>query len=92
MLQRLLQFHPRLSIPDGESHFFIPLYKKIGKYGDLSKARNAEHLLRDIWSLKPQYYEETYLGLKFDAHRLALQFSSQGCDTFPKIINVGDKR
>ena len=44
LLQYMLRSHPNISIPTGESHFFIPLLKNSKKYGDLNKLKNVKNV------------------------------------------------
>jgi len=40
LFQYMLRSHPDISIPTGESHFFIPLFRNADSFGDLNDAKN----------------------------------------------------
>lgn len=87
MLQYRLRNHPRLSLPTGESHFFIPLYNNQASFGDLSRLENIRAVLQAMYTQSRDFLEEDLHGLKFDADNLAKQFHAEGRHTMPAIIS-----
>ena len=49
LLSLMMASHSRIAIPY-ESHFFIPFYKNISSYGDLTQRKNRELLVNEILS------------------------------------------
>lgn len=49
LLQYRLRNHSRISLPTGESHFFIPLYRNQHKFGDLGYVENVRSVLEAIY-------------------------------------------
>lgn len=86
MLQYRLRNHPRLSLPTGESHFFIPLYRNQETFGDLRRLENIRAVLEAMYAQSREFLEGDLHGLKFDADELSRQFHAEGRHTMPSII------
>ncbi len=87
LLQYMLRSHPEFSFPTGESHFFIPLYKRRNEFGDLTNVRNIRNLLTDIYQAKKPFFDEEMHGIKFDAGALASQMHQEGRSSVPDVIS-----
>lgn len=87
MLQFRLRNHPRISLPTGESHFIVSLYRDQEKYGDL---RNLDNIRRVLFAMRAQnrsFLETDLHGLKFDVDSLASALHAEGRHTMPAIIS-----
>ena len=71
LLQYMLRSHPDISLPTGESHFFIPFYKKRNSFGDLKKDENIQQLLNEIYHSGQSFFDNEVHGIKFNAKELA---------------------
>lgn len=87
MLQYRLLNHPRISLPTGESHFFIPLYRNKENYGDLSRQENIRSVLQAMYDQSREFLETDLHGLKFDIGNLAAELHAEGRHTMPGIIS-----
>ncbi len=87
LLQYMLRSHPSISMPTGESHFFIPLYRNVQHYGDLSKLENVERVLKDMYRMSAEFLDTDLHGMKFDIHEVAVELHGKGCNTMPSIIS-----
>lgn len=86
LLQYMLRSHPRISLPTGESHFFIPLYRNSGSYGDLSKLENLRQVLKAMHHQNAEFLDTDLHGLKFDIERLAIELHSEERSSMQSII------
>ena len=86
LLQYMLRSHPALSLPTGESHFFIPLYRNATQYGDLSQADNVRRVLRAMEAQSAEFLYTDLHGLKFDVETLTREFVDEGRRTMRDII------
>ena len=86
VLQYRLRNHPRISLPTGESHFFIPLYRIQADYGDLSQLANVRRVLQAMQDQSRDFLETDLHGLTFDIDSLASALHAQGRHTLPAII------
>ncbi len=77
LLQYILRSHPQISLPTGESHFFIPLYRNADKYGDLSKRENIRAVLEAMYRQSADFLDTDLHGVKFDIEKLADEFHSE---------------
>jgi len=87
MLQYRLRNHPRISLPTGESHFFIPLYRNEKYYGDLSHQENVRRVLQAMYDQSQDFLETDLHGMKFDMDALARELHAEGRHTMPAIIS-----
>jgi hypothetical protein len=87
MLQYRLRNHPRIPLPTGESHFFIPLYRNQASYGDFGRLENVRSVLQAMHTQSRAFLETDLHGLKFDVDVLAQEFHAEGRHTMPAIIS-----
>lgn len=86
LLQYMLRSHPRLSIPTGESHFFVRLYRNAEKYGDLSRLENIRMVLAAMYAQSRHFLDTDLHGMRFDIDRLAQEFHDQGRRTVRDLV------
>jgi len=86
LLQYMLRSHSALSLPTGESHFFIPLYRNASQYGDLSQADNVRRVLQAMEGQSAEFLYTDLHGLKFDVDTLTQEFTAEGRRTMRDII------
>lgn len=86
LLQYMLRSHPALSLPTGESHFFIPLYRNASQYGDLSQADNVRRVLRAMEAQSAEFLYTDLHGVQFDVETLTREFVDEGRDNIRDII------
>ena len=87
LLQYMLRSHPEISLPTSESHFFIPFYKQIKEFGNLSNKDNIRALLEEIYTSRKYFFDEDVHGIKYDADSLAEIFYEKGYSTLPELIS-----
>ncbi len=87
LLQYMLRSHPLLSMPTGESHFMIPLYRNSKNFGDLYKQENIRLVLQEMYRISPEFLDSDLHGLKFDVDTLAEELRKEGCCSIPRIIS-----
>lgn len=87
MLQYRLRNLPRISLPTGESHFFIPLLRNQTQFGDLSRVENIRAVLRAMHAQSRDFLESDLHGMRFDAGLLAAELHAQGRNSLPAIIS-----
>ena len=86
LLQYILRSHPALSLPTGESHFFIPLIRREAEFGNLTKLENVKHVLQAMYAQSAEFLMTDLHGLKFDIGRLAEEFVQEGRHTMKDLI------
>lgn len=86
LLQYMLRSHPAISLPTGESHFFIPLYRNAAQYGDLSQLDNVKRVLQAMEAQSAEFLYTDLHGLKFDVETLAQAFVDEGRCTMRDIV------
>jgi hypothetical protein len=82
----MLRSHPALSLPTGESHFFIPLYRNASQYGDLSQSDNVRRVLHAMEYQSAEFLHTDLHGLKFDVEALTQELVAEGRCTMRDII------
>jgi hypothetical protein len=87
MLQYRLRNHPRISLPTGESHFFIPLYRNQERFGDLGRLENVRAVLQAMYAQSRDFLETDLHGLTFGVDGLARELHAEGRHTMPAIIS-----
>lgn len=87
LLQYMLRAHPALSIPTGESHFFIPLMRDEASYGDLSRPENVRRVLEAMYRQSREFLDTDLHGLKFDIDTLAAELVADGRRTMRDLIS-----
>ena len=88
LLQYMLRSHPNISLPTGESHFMIPLYRNTDKYGDLKKAENIRHVLEAMYQRSADFLDTDIHGIQFDIDRLTNELHAEGRNTIADIISA----
>lgn len=86
LLQYMLRSHPRLSLPTGESHFFIPLFRAVDTYGDLTRLENIRAVLAEMYRRSADFLDTDLHGMKFDINTLAQELHADGHHTLQAII------
>ena len=86
MLQYMLRSHPRISLPTGESHFLIPLYRNAETFGDLSQPENIRRVLQAMYAQSAEFLDTDLHGLRFDIDRLTSEFHSAGRRTVRDVV------
>lgn len=87
LLQFRLRNHPRISMPTGESHFFIPLYRNRVSFGDLSRLENVRAVLEAMYKQSREFLDTDLHGLKFDPDTLSSELHTEGRHSLPAIIS-----
>lgn len=86
LLQYRLRNHPRISLPTGESHFFMPLYRNQNSFGDLSRLDNVRAVLAAMYRQSQNFLETDLHGLKFELDSLAHELRAEGRRTVRDLI------
>lgn len=84
----MLRSHPRISLPTGESHFIVPLYKEAESFGDLRNQDNIRRVLDEMYRRNASFLDTDLHGLEFDVDMLARQLHAQGVTTIPQLIRA----
>lgn len=87
LLQYMLRSHPNLSLPTGESHFFIPLYRNRARFGDLNRKENVRRVLEAMYAQSAAFLNTDLHGIRFDIDRLSEAFHTEGRNTIPAILS-----
>jgi hypothetical protein len=83
----MMRSHPRISLPTGESHFFIPLYRNAAQFGDLTRIENIRAVLESMYQKSADFLDTDLHGMKFDISELAEELCREGRHTMPSIIS-----
>lgn len=87
LLQYMVRAHPRISLPTGESHFFIPLLRNAGRFGDLSTLAGVRAVVDAMYQQSADFLDTDLHGLSFDAAKLAESLHAEARHTIPAIIS-----
>ena len=87
LLQYMLRAHPALSLPTGESHFFIPLMRNEANYGDLSQPENVRRVLEAMYRQSQEFLETDLHGLQFDIAALTKLLAAKGRRSMRDLID-----
>lgn len=87
LLQYMLRSHPNLSLPTGESHFFVPLYRHRAQFGDLSRKENIRRVLEAMYAQSASFLTTDLHGVRFDVEALTETFHREGRHTIPAILS-----
>lgn len=87
MLQYRLRNHPRISLPTGESHFIVSLYREQEKYVGLDRPQGIRQVLLAMLAQNRSFLETDLHGLHFDVDTLADELHAEGRDTLPAIVS-----
>ena len=88
LLQYMLRSHPRISLPTGESHFIVPLYKAAESFGDLREQDNIRRVLDEMYRRNAGFLDTDLHGIKFDPEVLTQELHRQGISTIPQLIRA----
>lgn len=83
LLQYILRSHPALSLPTGESHFLIPLYRDVETYGGLSRPENVR---RAMYRQSADFPDADRHGVKFDIDALTRELVAEERRSMHDII------
>lgn len=86
LLQYMLRAHPRISLPTGESHFIIPLYRRREAYGDMRDLQSLRRFLSELQSRYGHFLSGDLHGIKFDPESLAHEFHKAGVSSVADVI------
>ncbi len=86
LLQFMLRSHPDLSLPTGESYFFIPFYQRNAELSDFTDITSLTRLLDTIYDSHKSFFDEELHGIRFNAETLAQRFHGRQLTTIPAII------
>ncbi len=78
MLQYILDDLPGLSMPTGESHFIVPLYRNQAAYPDAGTPQGMRRLLKTLHDFNAEFLDTDLHGVKFDVEALAEAFLAEG--------------
>lgn len=88
LLQYMLRSHPAISLPTGESHFMVPLYKNSQQYGDLNEKNNIRKVLQEMYRRSADFLDTDLHGMKYDIDKLTEEFYTMKCNTMVKIFSA----
>ncbi|MBQ0720401.1 MAG: sulfotransferase [Gammaproteobacteria bacterium] len=86
LLQYMLRSHPSITIPTGESHFFIPLFRQESEYGDLRQINNIRRVLERMYQQSAHFLDTDLHGIKFDIEKLANTLHQQQPSSMAQLI------
>jgi hypothetical protein len=88
LLQYMLRSHPRISLPTGESHFIVPLYRKASMFGDLRDPANIRKVLEEMYRRNAGFLDTDLHGIDFDIDHLVGQLHTLGVESIPNLIRT----
>ena len=86
LLQYMLRSHPDISLPTGESHFFIPLLRDENEYGDLRQLGNVRCVLERMYQQSADFLDTDLHGIHFDIDRLSDTLHQQQHTSMAQLI------
>ena len=87
LFQYMLRSHPNISLPTGESHFFIPLFRNTTSFGDLNEASNIKKVLQAMYRQSAHFLDTDLHGIRFDIDRLTTEFKQEGRNSISSLIS-----
>lgn len=87
MLQYILDDLPNLSMPTGESHFIVPLYRNQAAYPDIDTPAGMRRLLQTLHDFNAEFLDTDLHGVKFDVDALAAAFQDEGRSSVRDVIS-----
>lgn len=88
LLQFMLRSHPNISLPTGESHFIVPIYKNRIKYGDLRQKENLRKMLTAMKNQSQVFLETDLHGLSFDLDHMLDFLHEKKCSEVAEVFSV----
>ena len=88
LLQYMLRSHPHISLPTGESHFIIPLYRKKESFGDLHQRSNLRKVVEAMYLQSAEFLETDLHGMNFELEAFVDELYQQRCCTLPDIVRA----
>ena len=82
----MLRSHPRISLPTGESHFIVPIYRNAVAFGDLTQLDNVRNLLQELHRQSADFLETDLHGIRFEIDSLAEELWKEDRNTPQAII------
>jgi hypothetical protein len=86
LFQYMLRSHPSISLPTGESHFFIPLLRNVESFGNLEEKNNIRKVLEAMYRQSSDFLDTDLHGISFDIDRLTEEFYVEKRNSIKKII------
>lgn len=86
MLQYILDDLPGLSMPTGESHFIIPLFRSQTAYADVAIPAGMHRLLQTLHDFNAEFLDTDLHGVKFDVDVLTEAFMAEGRSSVRDVI------
>ncbi len=86
LFQYMLRSHPNISLPTGESHFFIPLLRNAESFGDLSEKQNIRKVLEAMYQQSADFLDTDLHGISFDIDRLTEEFYTEKRTSIKQIF------
>ncbi len=86
LFQYMLRSHPNISLPTGESHFFIPLLRSAESFGDLGEKKNIRKVLEAMYKQSAGFLDTDLHGISFDIDRLTEEFYLEERNSIKQII------
>ena len=86
LLQYMLRSHPDISLPTGESHFFIPLFRDEKAYGDLTNIDNIRRVLERMYEQSADFLDTDLHGIDFNIEQLASLLHERQCLSMAQLI------
>jgi len=87
LFQYMLRSHPNISLPTGESHFFIPLLRNADSFGNLDEVKNIKKVLQAMYTQSADFLDTDIHGINFDIDRLSNEFKQEGRNSIASIIS-----
>lgn len=87
MLQYILDDLPNLSMPTGESHFIVPMFRNQKAYPDLATSDGMCCLLRTLHDFNAEFLDTDLHGVKFDVETLTHTFLGEGRTSVRDVIS-----
>jgi hypothetical protein len=86
LLQYMLRSHPNISLPTGESHFIIPLYRDVEKFGSLTEKAGIRRVLEAMYQKNAEFLDTDLHGIRFDIERLTDELFTEGKHSIADIV------
>ncbi len=88
LLQYMLRSHSDISMPTGESHFFIPRHRSEKEYGDLRELTNIRRVLERMYQQSADFLDTDLHGINFDIEQLSCLIHKQQPTSMTLLISA----